>query len=96
MYASIRRYGGIEASLLDELARRRDEIEALVLRVPGLVAYSLIRTPEGLTAVTVCEDQDGAEESNTRVARWVAQNLGPLVSHPPDISGGEVLLHTGR
>ena len=96
MYASVRRYTGFEPGLLDEIARRRDEIEALVLRVPGLVAYSLVRTPEGLTAVTVCEDQDGAEESNTRVARWVGQQLGTLVSQAPDVSGGEVLLHTGR
>ena len=42
------------------------------------------------------EDQDGAEESNTRMARWVGQHLGTLVSHPPDVSGGQVLLHTGR
>ena len=96
MYAVVRRYQDVKPDVLAEIERRRDEVESLMLRVPGLITYHMIRTPGGLTSVTVCEDQDGAEESNNRVASWIREHMPTFLPNPPEISGGEVVFTTGR
>jgi hypothetical protein len=85
----IRRYAGAQ-ELADELGRRSDEIERLLRDVEGFTAYCLVKTAEGMTSLTVCEDQAGSGESNKVAASWLAENLPQLVPSPPEISGGEV------
>ncbi len=92
MFATVRSYTGIGSGTLSEIDRRRDEIEALIRSVPGLVAYHMLRTRDGITTVTVCNEPMGAEVSNRRVAAWIQQEMADFVPKPPDISAGEVLL----
>jgi len=91
MYASIRRYAGAQA-LADELSGRSAEIEALLRGVDGFLGYCLVKTGEGMTTVTVCQDQAGADQSNNVAREWLAANLPQMVPSPPEISGGEVVL----
>ena len=65
MYATIRRYENNEA-LADRLAKRSDDIQALISGVPGFRAYYLVRSPDGTASITVCDDQTGAEEESDR------------------------------
>ena len=56
MYAAVRTYTGAGAKeFFDLLEKRKNEVEAVMRSVPGLVSYTLVRTGEGGTAVTVCE-----------------------------------------
>ena len=73
MYAVIRHYKG-NAQLMDELARRTDEVEQLIRGVPGFVSYCLVRTADGGFSVSVFQDRAGTEESNRRAADWIRQN----------------------
>ena len=68
MYATLRQYAGITPANFDTLMSRKPDVEALIREVPGFVQYDLVRTADGLTSFTVCEDQAGTEASNKQVA----------------------------
>lgn len=93
MYATVRQYADIDPDTYDELHRRRAEIEALLRAVPSFRAYYMIRTSEGLTAVTLCAEEAGASESNRRVARWIKEEISTFMPNPPDIAEGAVVMH---
>ena len=67
---------------------------APVLRpIRGFHAYYLIKTNDGATSVTVCDDRTGAEESNRVVAGWIKDKLPTFASQPPVITLGDVRIH---
>jgi hypothetical protein len=93
MYATMRQYAGIAPAAFDTLMGRRADVEALIRQTPGFLQYDLVRTQDGLTSVTVCADQAGAEDSNAKVAAWITENLPALVPTAPTITAGEDVLH---
>jgi hypothetical protein len=95
MYASIRRYTGIDPRFWDQLQQHRPSLEAAFQRVPGFRSWYLVRTSAGLTTVTLCEDQAGAEESVRVAANWIRENLPDMVTSPPEVANGEVTLQIG-
>ena len=94
MYAAIRRYTGA-TELIDELQRKHDDVERTIGAVPGFVSYLAVRSGDGLTTVTVCEDQDGVDESTRRAAQWVRDNLKGSSLGAPEVMGGDVFLEFG-
>ena len=77
----------------DLLEKRKAEVEAVIRSVPGLVSYTLVRTELGGTAVTVCQDQAGAEQS-TRIAKeWIQEHASEVGVKLPDVDLGSVLVH---
>jgi hypothetical protein len=46
--------------------------------------------------VSVFEDQQSAEESNSRAEAWVRQNLSDLLPTPPDFAAGEVVAYRAK
>jgi hypothetical protein len=95
MYAVVRTYSGQGASeLFDLLGQREEDVKALITGVPGFVSYAAVRSGDGGTTVTVCEDQAGTDESSRRAAEWVKENLGATATQPV-ISEGNTVLHFG-
>ncbi len=96
MYASIRRYQ-VDPGSVDEVVRQAEEgFVPIVSGAPGFNAYYLVNAGDGVVAtISVFENQAGAEESNKLAADWVKDNLAALVTGPPEITAGEVALHTG-
>ena len=64
--------------------------------MPGFVSYTLVRSGDGGTSITVCEDRAGTEESSRRAADWVRQIVPAAAGNPPEITEGEVLYQFGR
>jgi hypothetical protein len=93
MYTTVRQYTGITDQAFAALLGRRADIEALIEQTPGFAQYDLIRTPDGMTSVTFCADQPGAEGSNRRVAAWIQANMPALATTPPQIATGESVIH---
>jgi hypothetical protein len=93
MYATVRQYSGISPAAFDTLIGRKADIETLIRKVPGFVQYDLVRTSDGMTTLTVCNDQAGTEASNSQVAAWIGQNLPTMQTTPPVVTGGEDILH---
>jgi hypothetical protein len=92
MYAVVRRYSGA-SRLFDLLAQRQDEVKGIISGVPGFVAYYAVRSGDGGTTITVCQDQAGTQESTRRAAEWVAQNASGLASGAPEVSEGDVIIN---
>ena len=92
MYVVIRTYTGQGASeLFDLLGQREDDVKELISGVPGFVSYAAVRNGAGGVTVTVCEDEDGTDESSRRAAAWVGENVSGTTD-PPAITEGEAVL----
>ena len=94
MHAVVRRYKG-GSPVIDEVIRRRSDVEALLRGVPGFIAYYVVKSGDGGATITICEDQAGTAESVRVAADWVRQNVQGAVS-PPEVTEGEVGLHFGK
>ena len=94
MYAVVRRYKG-GSQVIDEVVRKRADVEKLISGVPGFIGYYVIKTADGGATITVCQDRAGTEESTRVAADWVRQNV-PAASSPPEVAEGEVALHFGK
>ena len=93
MYASVRRYEGVTDP--KEVARHvQEEFLPMISEMPGFVAYYWVDAGDGvMISTSVFEDQSGAEESNSRAADWVRENLASLLPNAPQITAGEVVAH---
>ncbi|MCY1399556.1 hypothetical protein D9M71_146140 [compost metagenome] len=93
MYAVIRTYLGTGAKqLFDVLEAHKTDVEAALRKVPGLVSYTLVATGDGGTAVTVCTDKSGTDES-LKVARdWIQNNASNIHANPPVVTEGPVIV----
>jgi hypothetical protein len=93
MHVVVRRYSGQGAGqLMDALEQGKEDVRSVITSVPGFVSYQVFRDDEGGTAVTVCENNEGAEESSRRAADWVRANVDQAVD-PPSIAEGEAFIH---
>ena len=92
MFASISKYNSAPM-LADELAKRQDEIKAVLTPIAGFHAYYLIKTGDGAVSMTVCENRSGAEESNRVAATWLKDKLPTFATRQPEIWTGELRIH---
>jgi hypothetical protein len=93
MYAVIRTYSGRGASeVFDLIVQLESEVRDLFKDVPGFVGYTAVRSGEGGSTVSVCQDEAGTDETSRRAAAFLRDKLtGPL--DPPVITGGQAILH---
>ncbi|WP_263101390.1 hypothetical protein [Kitasatospora sp. DSM 101779] len=64
----------------------------LLRQVPGFVAYYWVDAGNGvMVSTSVFEDRAGAEESVTRAADFVRDNLASLLPNPPQVTSGQVV-----
>jgi len=96
MYATVRRYDGIEPSSKDELAKKVDEILAPRLsKLPGFGGYFLIDAGDGVfSSLSVFDTSAQADESSRVASEWVRdEKLEQILKSPPKITDGEVVVH---
>ena len=93
MHAVIRSYSGTGAKeLIDLLVQRKADVEGLIRGVTGFVAYTIIRTADGGTTVTICQDKAGTDESVQLARSWIEDNAADLDTAAPAVSEGPVVL----
>jgi hypothetical protein len=95
MYAVVRRYKG-GSRIIDEVIRKRSDVERLIRGVPGFVGYYVIKAEDGGATITICEDRAGTQESVRVAADWVRQNVPEAAGSPPEVTEGEVPLHFAK
>lgn len=91
MYAVIRAYNG-NSELADALAEHADEVRQVIQGIDGFKAYYVLKLAEGTSAVSVFENEDGADESSRVAAAWLTENLPDMDVQAPYVTGGEVFL----
>jgi hypothetical protein len=96
MFATVRRYEGIEASHKDELTKKVNEtLLPRLSKLPGFDGYFLIDTGEGVMSSIGLFDTSTQANESTRVASdWVRdEKLERILQTPPKVTEGEVIVH---
>jgi hypothetical protein len=88
MHVVVRNYSGGASELFDAMEQRVDDVRELITGVPGFVSYAAFRSGDGVTTVTVCQDKAGTDESSSRAAAWIQENVTGASVDPPEITEG--------
>jgi len=95
MYATIRRYEGVDHARTDELTRKVGEsLLPRLSKTDGFRGYFLIEARDGvMSSVNFFETLDQADESTRIATNWVRdEKLETALPNPPKITGGEVIV----
>jgi len=96
MFATVRRYEGIDSSNIDELTKKVGESLAPKLsKMPGFSSYFLIDTGNGvMSSVGVFETSTQAHDSTRVASEWVRdEKLENILQNAPKVTNGEVIVH---
>jgi hypothetical protein len=99
MFATIRRYEGVDVTRTDEVTRKVNETLVPQLRdLPGFAGYYLIEAGNGvMSSFGLFETREQADESTKLVTKWIAsENLDRAIPNPPQTTSGEVAAHSER
>jgi hypothetical protein len=91
MYATVRTYSG-GTELADALVSHEADVKTLLSGIDGFRAYYLVRTGDGTVSISVYDNEEGANESNSAAANWIRENLPDLGISAPQVSSGEVVI----
>ncbi len=96
MYATVRRYEGVDKARTDELTKKVGEsLMPRMSKLPGFGGYFLIEAGEGvMTSINLFETSDQAHESTRVAATWIREeNLEAAIPNTPKITAGAVVAH---
>ena len=96
MFATVRRYEGIDASHKDELTKKVGESLAPRLsKLPGFGGYFLIDTGNGvMSSIGLFDTSTQANESTRVASEWVRdEKLERILVNAPKVTDGEVIVH---
>jgi len=93
VYAAVRRYSGIDRSLIDALARQASAVRVALSSTPGSRGCDVISTREGLIVVAYGDDEGSVVEMGRRYVAWLDGHLPGLRGVAPEVWAGEVLVH---
>jgi len=94
-YAAIRQ-AKAKAGTAEELARRiKEGAIPIISDVEGFRAYYVVYAGDDtVTAISLFNNFEGAEEANRRALVWIDENLGPLLAGQATAVAGPVIVHT--
>jgi hypothetical protein len=96
MFATVRRYEGIDAGHKDELTKKVGESLAPRLsKLPGFSGYFLLDTGDDVMSSISLFDTSAQVKESTRIAsEWVRdEKLEKILKSPPEVTDGEVMFH---
>jgi hypothetical protein len=96
MYATHRRYEGIDQSRIEELSRKVNEsLIPKLSKLPGFKGYFLMEAGEGVVRSTTLFDTSSQAEDSTRVAaEWTQdEKLEKLIPNAPKVTVRKVIAH---
>jgi hypothetical protein len=99
MFATIRRYDGVDQNRSAELTRKVNETLVPKLnRLPGFAGYYLIEAGNGVfSSLSLFETPEQSKESTKLVATWIRdEKLETMIPNEPKITSGEVVVHNDR
>jgi hypothetical protein len=97
MFATIRRYDGVDQKRTTELTSKVNETLVPKLnKLPGFAGYYLIEAGDGVFSLLgLFETPEQGKESSNVVASWIRdEKLETLIPNPPKITSGEVIAHS--
>jgi hypothetical protein len=94
MYVAIRQ-GKARTGMAEELSVRIKEGAIPIIRdEPGFQAYYVVYVRDDtVTAISIFDNVEAAEESNRRALVWIEQNVEPLLAGPITAVARPVIVH---
>jgi hypothetical protein len=99
MFATIRRYEGIDQGRTSELLKKADEtLVPSLSELPGFNGYYLIEAGNGvMSSIGFFDTKEHADESTRLASNWMReQKLETALPNPPMITSGEVVVQKTR
>src|SRR3954468_4018071 len=95
MYAAIRQAKAKSGSA-EELARRiKEGAVPIISDVDGFRAYYVVYAGDDtVTAISIFDKFEQAEEANRRAIAWIEKDLGALLAGDARAAAGPVIVHT--
>ena len=96
MFATIRRYEGVDTNRIDELNRKVNEtLLPKLINLPGFKSYTVIGADHGvMSSFGIFETADQGSESTRVVGEWLREEkLETVLPNAPKITSGNVLIH---
>ena len=99
MFATIRRYDGVDQNRSAELTRKVEETLVPTLeKLSGFAGYWLIEADNGVfSSLSLFETPEQSKESTKIVASWIRdEKLDTMIPNEPKITSGKVVAHSDR
>ena len=99
MFATIRRYDGVDQNRSPELTRKVNEMLVPKLeKLSGFAGYWLIEADNGVfSSLSLFETPEQSKESTKIVASWIRdEKLDTMIPNEPKITSGKVVAHSDR
>jgi len=94
MYAAIRQVKA-KPGTADTLADVIKGAVPIVTGVSGFMGYYVVYSPDDtVTAISIFNHVEEAEESNRRALAWIEKNLAPYVVGQATATAGPVIVHS--
>ena len=94
MYAAIRQVKA-KPGMADAVAEQVKGAVPIVSGVDGFMGYYVVYAPDDtVTAISIFNTVEQAQESNRRALAWIDKHLAPLVLGPPTATAGPVIVHS--
>ena len=94
MFATIRRYEGVDQNRTTELTSKVNEtLVPKLSKLPGFEGYYLIEAGNGvISSVGLFETAEQADESTMVVSKWITdENFASAIPNAPKITTGKVV-----
>ena len=99
MFATIRRYDGVDQNRSPELTRKVNETLVPKLeKLSGFAGYWQIEADNGVfSSLSLFETPEQSKESTKIVASWIRdEKLETMIPNDPKITSGKVVAHSDR
>jgi hypothetical protein len=99
MFATIRRYDGVDQNRTVELTNKVTlTLVPKLEKLSGFAGYYLIEAGNGVfSSLTLFETPEQGMESTKLVATWIRdEKLDTMIPNEPKITSGEVVAHSDR
>jgi heme-degrading monooxygenase HmoA len=94
MYAALRQFRA-KPGKANELAEASKGAVPIISGVPGFMGYYVVYAPDDtVTAISIFNTVEQAQESNRRALAWIEKHLATLVASPATATAGPVILHS--
>ena len=97
MFATIRRYDGVDQNRTTELTSKVNEtLVPKFSKLPGFAGYYLIEAGNGIfSSLSLFETREQAMESTKFVGTWIREEkLDVILPNEPKITSGPVVAHS--
>ncbi len=97
MFATIRRYDGVDQNRTTELTSKVNEtLVPKLSKLPGFAGYYLIEAGDGVfSSLGLFESVEQGKESSNVAASWIRdEKLESWLPNAPTITSGEVVAHS--